>query len=77
MIKKRMKAAQSRQKAYADQCRRTLEFVVGDKVFLKVSQMKRVVCTSRKNKLHPQHIGPFELLERIGPLVSWLALPWV
>ena len=38
LIEERMKAAPSRQKAYADNRRRPLEFEVGDKVFLKVSQ---------------------------------------
>ena len=40
VIEERMKAAQSRQKAYADKRRKPLEFEVGDKVFLKVSPMK-------------------------------------
>jgi hypothetical protein len=40
LIRKRMLTAQSRQKSYADQHRRKLEFKVGDQVFLKVSPMK-------------------------------------
>jgi len=40
-----MKATQSRQKAYADKHRMPLKFTRGDKVFLKVSPMKGVVCT--------------------------------
>jgi hypothetical protein len=36
LIRKRMLAAQSRQKSYADSRRRKLEFEVGDQVFLKV-----------------------------------------
>ena len=50
IIKKKMRATQSRQKAYADQCRRPLEFSVGDKIFLKVSPMKRMVCMGKKTK---------------------------
>ena len=65
MIKKRMKAVQSRQKAYADRHRRPLKFAEGDKVFLKISPMKRIVRTSKRNKLDPQYIGPFEILERL------------
>ena len=45
MIRKRMNVAQSRQKANADQCQRPIEFAVGDKVFLKVSFLKGIVCT--------------------------------
>ena len=37
-----MKAAQSRQKSYADKRKRTIEFEVGDYVYLKVSPMKGV-----------------------------------
>ena len=51
-----MKAAQSRQKAYADNRRRPLEFEVGDKVFLKVSPMKRVRRAGNKNKLAPKYV---------------------
>ena len=37
MVRDRMQASQSRQKAYADGRRRLLEFVVGDHVFLRVT----------------------------------------
>jgi len=70
-----MKAAQSRQKAYADNCRRPLEFEVGDKVFLKVSPMKGVRRPGNKNKLVPRYVGPFEIFDRIGPVAYRLALP--
>ena len=43
IIRKRMKAAQSRQKTYADRRRRPLEFAEGDKVFLRISPMKGVI----------------------------------
>ena len=70
-----MAAAQSRQKAYADNRRRPLEFEVGDKVFLKVSPKKGVRRTGSKNKLAPRYVGPFEILDRIGPVAYRLALP--
>ena len=70
-----MKAVQSRQKTYADRHQRPLEFTEGDKVFLKVSLMRGVVRVGRRNKLDPRYIGPFEILERIGPLAYRLALP--
>ena len=36
VIRQRIQTAQSRQKSYADNRRRDLEFEIGDKVFLKV-----------------------------------------
>ncbi|GKA32047.1 hypothetical protein Tco_0718414, partial [Tanacetum coccineum] len=41
-IKERLKAARDRQKSYADNRRKLLEFSVGDKVLLKVSPRKGV-----------------------------------
>jgi len=41
-IQEHIKAAQSRQKSYADKRRRPLEFQVGDKIFLKVSPTKGI-----------------------------------
>ena len=55
-----------------DQCR-PLEFLVRDKIFLKISPMKVMVRVSKKNKLDHQYIGPFEILDRIGAYN--LALP--
>ena len=51
------------------------EFAIGDMVFLKVSPMKGVVRIGKSNKLYPRYAGPFEILERIGPLAYRLALP--
>ena len=73
-IQIRMKSAQSRQKSYADK-KRTLEFQVGDLVFLKVSPFKGVIWFGKWGKLNPQYIGPYEILERIGKTAYRLALP--
>ena len=43
IIKNRLQMAYSRQKSYADHRRRDLQFEGGDKVYLKISPMKRVV----------------------------------
>jgi hypothetical protein len=40
IIRERMGVAQRRQKSYADNQRRLLEFDVGDHVFLKISHMR-------------------------------------
>ena len=55
--------------------RRPLEFEVGDHVFLKVMPKRGVVRFSKRGKLSPRFIGPFEILEMIGTIAYWLALP--
>ncbi|KAK1564440.1 hypothetical protein Q3G72_003286 [Acer saccharum] len=75
IIKERLRAAQSRQKSYADHRRRDLEFEAGDFVFLKVSPWKGVFRFGKKGKLSPRFIGPFEVLERIGIVAYRVALP--
>ncbi|TYK22444.1 pol protein [Cucumis melo var. makuwa] len=74
-IRARMLTAQCRQKSYADVRRKDLEFEVGDMVFLKVAPMKGVLRFVKKGKLSPRFVGPFEILERIGPVAYRLALP--
>ena len=75
LIRERLLAAQSRQKAYVDHRRKNLEFMVGDHVFLRVSPMKGVMRFGKRGKLSPRYIGPFEILERVGPVAYRLALP--
>ncbi|GKE75783.1 putative reverse transcriptase domain-containing protein, partial [Tanacetum coccineum] len=67
VIKEKLKAARDRQKSYADNMRKPLEFEVGDHVMLKVSPWKGVVRCGKKGKLASRYAGPFEILERIGP----------
>lgn len=74
-IKRRLRIAQDRQKKYVDRRRRSLEFVVGDLVFLKVSSLRNVVRLGCRGKLAPRFIGPFRILERIGSLSYRLELP--
>ena len=70
-----MRTVQSRQKSYANVRHRSLEFEIGDPVFLKVTPMKGVLRFRRKGKLSPKFIGPFEILERVGLVAYKLALP--
>ncbi|GJT36360.1 putative reverse transcriptase domain-containing protein [Tanacetum coccineum] len=67
LIKERLKAARDRQKSYDDNRRKPFEFEVGDQVLLKVSPWKGVVHFGKKGKLALRYVGPFEILERIGP----------
>ena len=54
--------------------RRSLEFEVGDHVFLKVMPKRGVVRFGKRGKLSPRFIGPFEILERIDAVEYRLAL---
>ena len=75
LVLDRLRAAQDRQKKYADVHRRPLEFMVGEHVMLRVSPTRGVQRFGVKGKLSPRYIGPFEILERVGPVAYRLALP--
>ncbi|GKC81487.1 putative reverse transcriptase domain-containing protein [Tanacetum coccineum] len=74
-IKKRIQAARDRQKSYADRIRKPLEFKVGDKVMLKVSPWKGVICFGKRRNLNPRYIRPFKILAKVGTLANRLELP--
>ncbi|GJS19522.1 putative reverse transcriptase domain-containing protein [Tanacetum coccineum] len=73
-IKDRLKVARDRQKSYADKRRKPLEFSVGNYVLLKVSPWKCVVRFGKKRKLAPRFVGPFEIIEKVGPVANMLDL---
>jgi hypothetical protein len=74
-IKKNLKDAQDRKKSYADKNRTHREFKVGDHVFLKVEANKSSLKLGNCSKLAAKYCGPFETLERIGPVAYMLAFP--
>jgi hypothetical protein len=75
VIQANLKTAQSRQKSYADQRRKPLQFQVGDFVYLRVSPTKGVQRFGIKGKLAPRYVRPFEILEICGPVAYKIHLP--
>nr|GEV41313.1 putative reverse transcriptase domain-containing protein [Tanacetum cinerariifolium] len=75
LIKRRIQAAQDRQKSYADLKRKLVEFKVGDKVMLKVSPWKGVVRFGEQGKLNPRYVGPFKILAKVRKVAYRLELP--
>jgi hypothetical protein len=75
LIQANLKASQSRQKSYADQRRKPLQFQVGAFLYLRVSPTKGVQHFGIKGKLAPRYIGPFEILEVCGPVAYRIRLP--
>jgi hypothetical protein len=73
-IKQNLKAAQDRQKIYADKNRNQREFKVGDHVFLKVKSNRSSLKLGNYAKLAARFCGPFEILERIGSVAYMLVL---
>ena len=68
VIQERMKATQSRQKSYADNRRRPLEFEAEDHVFLRVTSTASIGRAIKSRKLTPR------ILRRIGTIAYEIAL---
>jgi hypothetical protein len=73
-VRENLRAAQSRQKIYADHRRRDLSFEVGDFVYLKVSPMRGLCRFKVRGKLAPRFIRPFKILEKRGEMAYQLEL---
>ncbi|GJR81706.1 hypothetical protein Tco_0152491 [Tanacetum coccineum] len=61
-------------KSYANVRRKPLEFLLGDKVILKVSPWKEVIRFDKQAKLNPRYIGPFKVLAKVGTVAYRLKL---
>jgi hypothetical protein len=74
-IREKLKAAQSRQKSYADKKRREASFDPGDFAYLKVSPIRGTRRFQVHGKLAPRYIGPYKVLKRVGVVAYRLELP--
>jgi hypothetical protein len=63
-----LRVAQTRQKSYADNRRRPMEFEEGDYVYLKVSPLRELRRVKVKGKLSPHFIGPFRVFRQVGEM---------
>nr|ABA94797.1 retrotransposon protein, putative, Ty3-gypsy subclass [Oryza sativa Japonica Group] len=75
LIRERLKTAQNRQKNYADNRRRDLEFKKGDHVYLRVSPLRGMRRFGMSGKLAPRYIGPYLIAARRGEVAYQLELP--
>jgi hypothetical protein len=75
MIRENLRIAQTRQKSYADNWRRPLEFEEGDHVYLEVSPIRGMRRFKVKGKLSPRFIGPFRIFRQVGEMTYQLDLP--
>jgi hypothetical protein len=74
-IREKLKAAQSRQKSYADKKRREVSFTKGDLVYLKVSPIRGTRRFQVQGKLAPRDIRPYQVLDEVGVVAYHIKLP--
>ncbi|KAJ3684341.1 hypothetical protein LUZ61_013505 [Rhynchospora tenuis] len=75
-LKDSLSKAQSRMKKYADLKRTERTFAVGDWVYLKIHPYRQTSLSGTDhNKLSPRYFGPYEIIEKVGPVAYKLQLP--
>jgi hypothetical protein len=74
-IRKNLKVAQDRKKSYVDNKQTHKEFKLGDHVYIRFKPKRISLRMETCSKLAPHYYGPFNILERVGPIAYRLALP--
>jgi hypothetical protein len=74
-IRQNLKVSQDKKKSYDDSKRTHIDFKIGDHVYLQVKPKRISHRMGACAKLAPRYCGPFEVLERIGPIAYRFALP--
>lgn len=74
-VRNDLKITQDWQTSYADLKRSHKEFKVSDPVYLRVRPRKSSLKLGSYAKLAPIYCGPFEVLDKIGPVAYRIALP--
>jgi hypothetical protein len=70
-LRENLALAQVRIKKYADMKRTERQFAVGDLVYLKLQPFRHNAFGLHQNlKLTTKYYGPFQVLERIGPITA-------
>jgi hypothetical protein len=75
-LRRKLAKAQSTMKKFADNHRREVNFEVGDLVLVKLRPHRQTSVTDAPySKLHKKFYGPFQVLEKLGPVAYKLQLP--
>lgn len=75
LLQRRLLKAQTSMKSAADKHRRDTHFAVGDWVYLRLHPYRQTSLLPTYSKLAKRFYGPYQVLERIGPVAYRLALP--
>lgn len=64
-----------RKKPYVDLKQEEIEYIMGDKIVLKVFAWKKILHFGHNGKISPKHLRSYEIIERVGSVAYCLALP--